>query len=804
MSNDEKHITDVLNQLKLGTILIKQKINGKKYPRRFFLHEHEDFISYEASRKTFGKPRIYRIKDIDEVRSGFRSRTFDQLVINGSINASEEDLAFTIMYNNHRNEVHLMAPDVTIRNLWIVGVHHLVDKHAHKSQRHLTTEEKWILNYFREADKDRSNTLSKRECRKLLTDSLNVKVPDAVFEQLFRKADKSQEGLLSPEEFVGFFHLLTQRKDLYEIMKQYTKNGRSYSIENIHMNVDELLSFLRIVQNQKLTINVKTHDDRDRIICESIEKPEQAQELIDKFELGKEFRQKGQLSLDVCIFFINRELASDIQLCNERLNNNQLLILGFRNMLLSSNFDIVKPSYARHIYQNMTRPLCDYYINTSHNTYLFYGQLSGESNPEAYNQALLAGCRAVELDCYDGSDGKPIVTHGYTFVKPCSFESIIRYMKPNLFKTSPYPVILNLENHCSLEQQKEMGRILEDILGDQLLKEPLTHANPRYLPSPEDLKYKVIVRSRKTAKTTKPNTIIKLKDDDDDDSIFDSLSKKIQHNLGELFIYLQNVPYRDYDYAKNNYSSWHSSSLAETRFEKLSRDDPTSLILQTTWRILRTYPGGLRQDSSNANPVTAWIYGIQMAALNFQNEDDIMPLCYGKFLDNGGCGYVLKPKYLINALETDYNPLNPKLNLDWAKVLTLTIISAQFLSRSMADIFDIPDPYVMISVHGAPCDQKIEKTKVIENNGLNPIWNEKFSFHIKYSQLALVYFSVYDHDSFTLDDKLAYFCLPLTMMQTGYRHIHLRANNNDLTHSTLFVHVDIQDYDDDNITSTRF
>ncbi|CAF4579414.1 unnamed protein product, partial [Rotaria magnacalcarata] len=49
---------------------------------------------------------------------------------------------------------------------------------------------------------------------------------------------------------------------------------------------------------QKLTINVKTHDGRDRIICESIEKSEQAQELIDKFELGKEFRQKGQLSLD--------------------------------------------------------------------------------------------------------------------------------------------------------------------------------------------------------------------------------------------------------------------------------------------------------------------------------------------------------------------------------------------------------------------------------------------------------------------------------------------------------------------------
>lgn len=61
-------------------------------------------------------------------------------------------------------------------------------------------------------------------------------MPDNIFEQLFKvklgfilknilicnfqTADKSSEGLLSPEEFVGFFHLLTQRKDLYEIMQR--------------------------------------------------------------------------------------------------------------------------------------------------------------------------------------------------------------------------------------------------------------------------------------------------------------------------------------------------------------------------------------------------------------------------------------------------------------------------------------------------------------------------------------------------------------------------------------------------------
>lgn len=38
----------------------------------------------------------------------------------------------------------------------------------------------------------------------------------------------------------------------------------------------------------------------------------------------------------------------------------------------------------------------------------------------------------------------------------------------------------------------------------------------------------------------------------------------------------------------------------------------------------------------------------------------------------------------------------------------------------------------------------------------------------------------------------------------GYRHIHLRSTNNAPTHSTLFVHVDIQDDDNSDVTITRF
>ena len=223
--------------------------------------------------------------------------------------------------------------------------------------------------------------------------------------------------------------------------------------------------------------------------------------------------------------------------------------------------------------------------------------------------------------------------------------------------------------------------------------------------------------------------------------------------------------------------SCHSPNISERQFERIIRSDSLGLLNQSTKHLLRMYPDGLRQDSSNPNPIIAWNFGVQMVALNYQSADQMMSLCYGKFLDNGLCGYVLKPNYLIHLQKSDYNPsnyLNQKaltkgyLNrFEYPQRLTVTIISGQFLSRSNKKFDDIPDPYVQVSTHGIQCDQQMQKTKFIENNGFNPEWNETFVFDIYFPQMCLVRFDVYDYDTFGKDERMAYFCLPMTMMQTG-------------------------------------
>lgn len=66
LSNDNEDLDEILTELKNGSILTKQKRNGEKYSRHFFLDQHENFISYHYSEKVFAQARrckYYKILD---------------------------------------------------------------------------------------------------------------------------------------------------------------------------------------------------------------------------------------------------------------------------------------------------------------------------------------------------------------------------------------------------------------------------------------------------------------------------------------------------------------------------------------------------------------------------------------------------------------------------------------------------------------------------------------------------------------------------------------------------------------------
>lgn len=65
---------------------------------------------------------------------------------------------------------------------------------------------------------------------------------------------------------------------------------------------------------------------------------------------------------------------------------------GFNAFLLSSDNAPIRDDSQ----QDMSRPLCEYYISSSHNTYLVGNQIRGQSTVEGYIRALQQGCRCVE------------------------------------------------------------------------------------------------------------------------------------------------------------------------------------------------------------------------------------------------------------------------------------------------------------------------------------------------------------------------------------------------------------------------
>ncbi|XP_031987842.1 1-phosphatidylinositol 4,5-bisphosphate phosphodiesterase eta-2 isoform X9 [Corvus moneduloides] len=427
-----------MSSMQMGTQMIKLRGGSKGLVRFYYLDDHRSCIRWRPSRKN-EKAKI-SIDSIQEVCEGKQSEIF-QRYADGSF---DPNCCFSIYYGDHMESLDLVSSSAEEARTWITGLKYLMagisdEDSLSKRQR---TRDQWLKQTFDEADKNGDGSLSISEVLQLMH-KLNVNLPRQKVKQMFKEADTdANQGTLDFEEFCAFYKMMSTRRDLYLLMLTYS-NHKDY------LDTDDLKRFLET--EQKMTNVTKEH----------------CLEIISKFEPCPENKKEGALGID-----------------------------GFTNYMRSPSGDIFNPEHYQ-VNQDMSYPLSHYFITSSHNTYLMGDQLMSQSRVDMYAWVLQSGCRCVEVDCWDGPDGEPIVHHGYTLTSKILFKDVIETINKYAFIKNEYPVILSIENHCSIVQQKKMAQYLTEILGDKLDLSSVHSDDSTKLPSPASLKGKILVKGKK-------------------------------------------------------------------------------------------------------------------------------------------------------------------------------------------------------------------------------------------------------------------------------------------------------------------
>uniref|UniRef100_A0A8C2IPC9 1-phosphatidylinositol 4,5-bisphosphate phosphodiesterase n=1 Tax=Cyprinus carpio TaxID=7962 RepID=A0A8C2IPC9_CYPCA len=582
------------------------------------------------------------------------------------------------------------------------------------------------------------------------------------------------------EMFQNFLDKLSPRPEVERIFVELGSKGKPF------MSLDQLMEF----------INRKQRDSRLNEVLYPPLKRDQVHQLMERYETN-----------------------------TSQLERDQISLMGFTKYLGGEENSVVPPERL-DIIDDMNQPLSHYFINSSHNTYLTVGQLTGLSSVEMYRQVLLTGCRCIELDCWKGRppEEEPIITHGFTMTTEISFKEVIEAIAESAFKTSPYPLILSFENHVdSAKQQAKMAEYCRVMFGDALLIDPLEKyplVPGQQLPSPQELMGKILIKNKKKHPHRASNGgSIRRKDgtdeqssplndrgdgESDEEEEEEPIPDPKKHNntdegtaysevnateeMSTLVNYIEPVKFKSFEAASKRNKYFEMSSFVETKGMDTLKNSPMEFVEYNKKQMSRIYPKGTRVDSSNYMPQLFWNVGCQMVALNFQTLDLPMQLNMGVFEYNGHCGYLLKPEFMRRT-DKHFDPFTMDI-VDGivANTVKIKIISGQFLNDKKVGV------YVEVDMFGLPADTKRKyRTKTSNNNSLDPVWDdETFVFNkVVLPTLASLRVAVYEENGKFIGHRI----LPVSALRPGYHYICLKNElNQPLMLSSLLVYTEAQDY----------
>lgn len=498
-------------------------------------------------------------------------------------------------------------------------------------------------------------------------------------------------------------------------------------------------------------------------------------------------------------------------------NNEFLTVDNFTNFLTS-----LSPINSTQI--DYSKPLNEYYISSSHNTYLIGKQFGNNSvSIEGYIKVLQRGCRSIEIDIWDGDNG-PVIRHG-KLTGFISVSDVFEVIRKHAFIITPFPLILSLEIHCKPEYQYRVRDLILSIFSEVLITKPINNSNQ--LPTPEELIHRILIKVKKTNDdpnfySSNNNSSFLSTSTYDETSGGEDLYKskkfpsknskrqfKIVKELSDLGIYTQGLRFTNFSLPESK-STNHIFSFSERNFNSMIKDSEKDYLVKKHNRnfLMRIYPSAYRYNSTNFTPLKYWNYGVQMVATNWQTYDLGQQINEAMFnFGENKNGYVLKPENLRNLNNNiKFKDLeNPKPKIIKFQI---DIISGQLLPRpkelkpeenlnpfvqfeliesdliGSMKIMDKVTNFTTYSTTG------IAPTRPVYFNGFNPVWNYRFEGQFKsYNGLDFVRFSVK-----TGEITFAINCSKLTNFRKGFRHIPLYdLKGEEYIFSTLFVNINYEE-----------
>uniref|UniRef100_H2ZL30 Phosphoinositide phospholipase C n=1 Tax=Ciona savignyi TaxID=51511 RepID=H2ZL30_CIOSA len=405
------------------------------------------------------------INEIKEIRPGKVSRDFDRLP--DIARKLDSTVCFTIFYGTEFNLkiLSIVANQPSEREYWIRGLSYLVidtlkSHYTLQVERFLRREFSQITrrNLKKNAETDEPRSVITLKTVKAWLQNVNSKgLSTSMLKEMFQEVDIRKRGEINFEQFVQFYYIL-----MHNCQKSILPLIQHYSSDRLRFTPHDLQKFLLKEQKEEWANDINA---------------------VKKFMIN--YLSDASRSNDSVYFDMKEVMA---------------YLFSKENSLWDRKYDTIPDSVLDH-------PLSHYWISSSHNTYLTGDQFSSESSCEAYARALRMGCRCIELDCWDGPDGMPHIYHGMTLTTKIKFHDVLKTIKEHAFVVSDLPVILSIENHCKLPQQRHMATKFVDIFQDMLVRQTVG-SNEQALPSPNQLRGKIIIKNKKLSDANRSTEVL--------------------------------------------------------------------------------------------------------------------------------------------------------------------------------------------------------------------------------------------------------------------------------------------------------